>query len=459
VRFLRSYAGTVWADSTQCEGCWGGLSDGKAMTSALILTDDSLDAATLVTDLEHCGFPVLGACTCHTLVRHATQSAPDVVVGWSERPSAQMFEALAILSKVNPCPVVLFTRHYDVQWVAQGIAAGVDGYVIDGYSASRLRAVIHVALERFRASQALRTELADLRNRYDERRLVDRAKGILMRSGAVTEDEAFRTLRSVSQRGNRRVGEVASRLIDAARAAEAVNRAGQLRMLSQRIVKLQALRAARVEDMSALALLAQSRARVLINLETLEKLLSKGTHGDLLARVGESWRAVEQSLDGSARANGLTELDACAEQLSVSADRLVSALGGSDPTSGLHAVNLCGRQRMLSQRLAKHALLSGLLDPSNAAAAREEAEATALEFERALNVLAGAAQVPAVIRSRIEAATVAWNTMRAAVAQAATREGRLELAASSEAVLDSFEQLTDQLEGSLHVLLWPSTTR
>jgi AmiR/NasT family two-component response regulator len=426
------------------------------MTSALILTDDSTDATTLATDLEHCGFPVLGACTCHTLVRCATESGPDVVVGWSERPHGDLFEALAALSKVNPCPVVLFTPEHDVLSIAQGIAAGVDAYVIDGYSASRLRAVIHVAKERFQAGRALRAELADLKNRYNERRLVDRAKGILMRGGGVTEDEAFRTLRSASQRGNRRVGEVASRLIDAARTAEAVNRGGQLRMLSQRIVKLQALRAARVEDMSALALQAQSRARALINLETLEKLVPKASHGDLLAQVQQSWRAVERELDAPVSLNGLIELDARAEQLSINADRLVSALAGSDPTSGLHAVNICGRQRMLSQRLAKQALLSGLLDSDNAATARQAAEATALEFERALDALAGAAQATAAIRSQIAAATAVWKTMRAAVAQPANREGRLELAATSEAVLDSFEQLTDQLESSLHVLLGPA---
>jgi AmiR/NasT family two-component response regulator len=443
----------------QHERCAESEVGGNAMSSALILTDDSTDAARLVIDLEHCGFPVLGACTCHTLVRDATQSEPDLVVAWTERPDAALFEALATLSKTHPCPVVLFTRQHDARWIAEGIAAGVHGYVIDGYSASRLRGVVQVARERFRATQALSEELADLKRRYEERRLVDRAKGILMRGGAVTEEEAFRTLRSASQRGNRRVGEVASRLIEAARAAEAVNRAGQLRMLSQRIVKLQALRAAQIEDASALALLSQSRARVSINLETLDRLVSKDTHGDLLARVNESWRAVELALDAPVGPDALLRLDACAETLSLSADRLVSALGASDPTGGLHAVNLCGRQRMLSQRLAKQALLSSLLDSTGSIPVREAAEATALEFERALDVLVASAQISAQVRPQIGAATEAWSKMRRAVSQAASREGRLTLAACSESVLEAFEQLTAQLEGSLHVLLGSTAGR
>jgi hypothetical protein len=73
---------------------------------------------------------------------------------------------------------------------------------------------------------------ADSPEHAEERTLVDRAKGILMKAGGLSEDEAFRILRSASQRNQRRVGQVSRRLIDAARAAEAVNRAGQLRMLS-----------------------------------------------------------------------------------------------------------------------------------------------------------------------------------------------------------------------------------
>ena len=78
-------------------------------------------------------------------------------------------------------------------------------------------------------------------HRFAERKLVDRAKGILMRARQVSEDEAFRVLRAASMHSNQRVGQVSQHVIDAARFAEAVNRAGQLRMLSQRLVKLYAL--------------------------------------------------------------------------------------------------------------------------------------------------------------------------------------------------------------------------
>ena len=429
------------------------------MAAALVLVDDASVIPRLVEDLNGSGIPVLGACDCNTLVHRVIQAAPDVLIAWSDRPNAQLFEALETLSQVSPCPVVLFTQYDDVEAIERGVACGVDAYVIAGYSSQRLRSLIHVARARFRTAQALRSELAELTSRLEERRLVDRAKGILMRDRRFTEEEAFRTLRSASQRGNRRVGEVAGRLIEAARAAEAVNRAGQLRMLSQRIVKLQALIAARIEEAGASALLAQSCARARSNLEVLENLVSQATYGDLLAHVRRSWAGLEAMLDANAAAADLVSLDARAEELSADADRLVTALGGADPTSGLHVVNVCGRQRMLSQRLAKLALLGGLIDSRRGVDAREAAVATALEFESALAFLAASASPAAGAARRLEEATSAWNRMQAAVRTADNAAGRLQIAAASEAVLDSFEQLTDQLERSLHVLLGPAAPR
>src|SRR6185369_6331900 len=109
---------------------------------------------------------------------------------------------------------------------------------------NRLRALVHLALARFAHERQLRDALADVTSRFEERKLVDRAKGILMRARQVSEDEAFKVLRMASMHSNQRVGQVSQQVIAAAGIAESVNRAGQLRMLSQRVVKLYALRVA-----------------------------------------------------------------------------------------------------------------------------------------------------------------------------------------------------------------------
>src|SRR5258706_96076 len=120
-------------------------------------------------------------------------------------------------------------------------------------------------------------------------KLVDRAKGILMRARQVSEDEAFKVLRMASMHSNQRVGQVSQQVIAAAGIAESVNRAGQLRMLSQRVVKLYALRVADPQRAAHGELLAQSVQRVDASLAALAKSLSKPTYGDLLDAVLGPW--------------------------------------------------------------------------------------------------------------------------------------------------------------------------
>jgi AmiR/NasT family two-component response regulator len=423
------------------------------MTSALILDTGTEAGGPFESDLEAAGIHVLGATTRHTLVRDAARLAPDVVICRDDDPDDSLFEAIATLGRAAPCPVILFTAQTDAERIEQGVGAGIHAYVVAGYGTQRLRPLIQVAQARFRAEQGLRGELAQMTSRYEERTLVDRAKGILMKAGRLSEDEAFRMLRSASQRDQRRVGQVARRLIDAARAAEAVNLAGQLRMLSQRIVKLQALRVAEIEVAGTLALLEQSRRRVQANLQTLEQLLSDATHGDLLQQIGTTWTRIESALAAPPAQDCLAELDRLAEQLLVQSDRLVEVLGGADPTGNLHVINVCGRQRMLSQRLAKQALLAGLIRAPQDAAFAAGAATTAAEFEQALQCLKDAGDDAAAIRVQLDEAWRCWRRLYDGLPRAALHAGRVELAAASEELLEIFEQLTDRLEHSLSVLL------
>ncbi len=138
-------------------------------------------------------------------------------------------------------------------------------------------------------SRLLRQELAEVRTRFDERKLVDRAKGILMGARQLREEEAFRALRNAAMASKQRIGQVSQMVIDSARYAEAMNRAGQLRMLSQRLVKLYALACAGVIRRETAGLFAESVAQVDSNLSILDRSLSKPTFGDLLGAVLAPW--------------------------------------------------------------------------------------------------------------------------------------------------------------------------
>ncbi|MEW6707886.1 MAG: ANTAR domain-containing protein, partial [Pseudomonadota bacterium] len=215
----------------------------------------------LAADLAAAGIHVLGATDCDNLVQETVRQAPDVVVCWAASPAEALFRGLGMLLSTFPRPVVVFTRDVQAEPMERALEVGVQAWVVQGYAAQRLRPLLQLAQARFRRDQQLREALQDMTHRYEERKLIDRAKGILMRARQIPEDEAFRLLRAASMQGKQRVGQVAQQVIEAARDAEAVNRAGQLRMLAQRLLKLYALTVARTEAPAARALLTQSLER------------------------------------------------------------------------------------------------------------------------------------------------------------------------------------------------------
>ncbi len=261
----------------------------------------------------------------------------------------------------RPAPWSLFTTDPDADKIALATRSGVHAYVVAGYSRNRLRSVIHLAQARFRQEQLVRQELADLNRRFDERKLVDRAKGILMGARSLREDEAFRALRRAAMASKQRIGQVAQRVIDSARYAEAVNRAGQLRMLSQRLVKLYAMACAGISPQETAGLFADSVGQIESILDILGRTLSQPTFGDLLAAVSGPWARLRAVLLAGRQASRLHEVDGLAEELLEQSERLTANLEVAAFATALHAINVAGRQRMLSQRLAKEALLARLL--------------------------------------------------------------------------------------------------
>jgi response regulator NasT len=95
------------------------------------------------------------------------------------------------------------------------IQSGVSAYVVDGLEASRLESIVNVAVARFTQMQGLRKELADTRQILDERKKIDRAKGIMMARRQCNEDEAYKTLRKLAMDRNQRISQVADSVIDA----------------------------------------------------------------------------------------------------------------------------------------------------------------------------------------------------------------------------------------------------
>ncbi len=327
--------------------------------------------------------------------------------------------------------------------MATATRSGVHAYVVAGYTGTRLRSVVQLAQARFRHEQVLLQELADVRKRFDERKLVDRAKGILMGARQLREDDAFRALRNAAMASKRRIGQVSQAVIDTAHYAEPVNRAGQLRMLSQRIVKFHALACAGVTTPDLKGMLDDSIAQVDSNLAILDRTLSKATFGDLLNTLLDPWARMQAGLRLPATVPRLRDVDALAERVLERAETLTANLEVAAYATALHAVNVAGRQRMLSQRLAKEVLMG---TPAGATGTLEE-------FLAGLAYLRRLPLSNAEIARELEAIDVAWQDFQAVGTKA---EGLAEIARLSELLLGHFDRITGMIERGVHALtgLW-----
>jgi response regulator NasT len=159
------------------------------------------------------------ACTLESpleLLRRVGEHRPDIVLIDTESPSRDVLEQLAAVSSSAPRPVVMFTGDADGEAIRASLRAGVSAYIVDGISETRLAPIMRVAMERFEGDQKLRAELEDTKTKLEERKLVERAKGILMKQRDTSEEEAFALLRSLAMQRGIRLGEAARQVIDVA---------------------------------------------------------------------------------------------------------------------------------------------------------------------------------------------------------------------------------------------------
>ena len=249
---------------------------------------------------------------------------------------------------------------------------------------------------------------------------------------------------------NLRLGEVSRSVIEAAQWADAINRAGQLRMLSQRLVRLAAQLLGGIDVQRARVLRTQSAERVQSNLDHLATLGLKAAGALALAEARAAWTVLSTALAARPSAAGLADIDHRAEVLLAAAEALTEALEASGARRALRIVNICGRQRMRAQRLAKDALLASALRQQTAQA---RLLPTMDEFEAALLELERAPLSTAEIRAGLASAGDEWLRLVGGVRALESADGRAALVRSSEALVDTFEGLTASYEHSLQVIM------
>ena len=184
----------------------------------VLVIDESPECADVLREgLERAGYEVTASLSSPTaLLATIEQLKPDVIVIDTESPSRDVLEHLVVLTQHTPRPVIMFASDGAPETIREAVRAGVSAYVVDGLDPNRIRGIIDVAVAHFEDFQRLREELAEANLKLAERKIVERAKGLLMKSRGLDEQAAYRLLRKFAMDRKQRLGEVAQQLIDAA---------------------------------------------------------------------------------------------------------------------------------------------------------------------------------------------------------------------------------------------------
>ncbi|MBQ1203887.1 MAG: ANTAR domain-containing protein [Loktanella sp.] len=150
------------------------------------------------------------------LARRIADHKPDIVLIDVSNPSRDVLEELALASGPMDRPVAMFVDRSDVQLTRAAIEAGVSAYVVDGLQADRIKPILDTAIARFHMFQKMRAELVATKAALEDRKIIDRAKAILMKARGIDEEQAYALLRKTAMDQNRRLADIAQQLVMAA---------------------------------------------------------------------------------------------------------------------------------------------------------------------------------------------------------------------------------------------------
>ena len=145
-----------------------------------------------------------------------SQLAPDMIIVDAESEARDALEHVVVATRDARRPIVLFTNDGDTTHVKDAVAAGVSAYIVAGLASERIRPILEVAMARFEHEQGLRRELADARSELKDRKVIDRAKALLMQRQGLTEEAAYARLRKAAMDKGMKLGDVAQRMLDVA---------------------------------------------------------------------------------------------------------------------------------------------------------------------------------------------------------------------------------------------------
>jgi response regulator NasT len=190
---------------------------GQRALRVAIIEENSIRAAILVDGLREAGILDVEVIETMThMLRRLSTIDPEVIIIGIENPSRDVLEQMFQVSKLVSRPVAMFVDRSDGAMIQAAVEAGVSAYVVDGLRKERVKPIVDMAVSRFKAFDRLQRELIEARNELASRKVVERAKGILMRTRQLSEEEAYALLRQTAMNEKRKLVDIAQSVVTAA---------------------------------------------------------------------------------------------------------------------------------------------------------------------------------------------------------------------------------------------------
>lgn len=183
----------------------------------IVIVDESpIRAAILQEGLREAGFTqVVHISEMQSLLARIYAVDPDIILIDLENPSRDVLEAMFQVSRAVRRPIAMFVDQSDSASIQASVEAGVSAYIVDGLKKERIKPILDLCVSRFNAFARLQEELERTKSQLEDRKIIEKAKGILMKVKGLTEDEAYVLLRSTAMREKKKIGEIAQSIITA----------------------------------------------------------------------------------------------------------------------------------------------------------------------------------------------------------------------------------------------------
>ncbi len=185
------------------------------LSLTIAIVDESRSRAAIIEDgLREAGYTkIVHIDEMTNLLARLYATDPDVVVIDLENPSRDVLEQLFQVSKLVKRPVAMFVDQSDTGMINKAIEAGVSAYVVDGLKKERVKSILDMCVARFHAYARLQGELDQAKSALEERKVVERAKGLLIKHKGISEEEAYALLRRRAMNEKKKIAEIAQAVV------------------------------------------------------------------------------------------------------------------------------------------------------------------------------------------------------------------------------------------------------